>query len=195
MYLLAQKFENTTSKLLKWNIKLNVGKEIYSQRNIVRVKKLIKSPMIKWVFWNCCEKGLSFSSLSLLHFVSDAHWITTWSLSYDYFLTATTDWHVLHVLKNEIKFPNISYFIYVVKGGCSYKLWSYKNKSCCKGCPQQIFRNYLYWLSLLNSVNYDGKSRKEPIRYLFLGMLRNKITKETQIFLKKVIHDLLLKVQ
>ena len=39
------------------------------------------------------------------------------------------------------------------------------------------------------------KNKKKTIRYLFLGMLRKKITKETQIFLEKVVHDLLLKVQ
>ena len=73
----------------------------------------------------------------------------------------------------------------MVNGGCSYKLWSCKNKNCCKGCPQQIFQNYPYWLSLFNSVDYDGKSQEKPIRYLFLGMLRNKLSKETQILAKK----------
>ena len=79
----------------------------------------------------------------------------------------------------------MSYFIFVVKGGCSYKLWSYKNKNCCKGCPQQVFQYYPYWLSLFNSVHYDGKSQKKTIRYLFLRMLRKNQAKKLGYYQKK----------
>ena len=51
--------------------------------------------------------------------------------------------------------------------------------------PNRYFKSIMYGSNLFNSVDSDGKSQKKRIRHLVLGMLRNKISKETQIFSKK----------
>ena len=65
----------------------------------------------------------------------------------------------------------------MVKGGCSYKLYSHKNKIGVGDVPQKTLKNIQYGLSQFNSVDCDGKSQKKTSK-IFSFRTTKKQTKQ-----------------